>query len=686
MDVSAASQLARDRRGNHSRDKLTTSLAGLNLAAQDQGPVAPPYSASTSTNERFYTPENAGFYQKYDYTPLTPGTLEIRLLKINAFGQHRHSLVSKVPISHAPRYTALSYCAGDPNDVSKVWVDGLQFNAFRTLAVAIEDACQFQRESAPDTIFYLWADQICINQSDKSERTHQVNIMREIYGRAHQVLISLKLSFKLYDEGPWHEGCQKLISLLASDGLRSVRTQLRTESTADPNYILFWSVFHAITRCQWWQRAWTFQEFLMADRATFMLFTGTMFAYLKWKQVQLILQVFVEDLHSHKRMLGSLLTEVDKLPEDDYQLALYVLKLLAIDPNSYSGSVLTRTEARKLWQERNDATGRYIHRVEDFPTNHGMLTTRAQGRHSARTTAVLSDTKQENRNRILWAEFASLAANMDDRWTIVQFVLRSKTTYDRDTPMRLSQLMEHAHNCLSSDPRDKIYAFLGLAEPGHGIEPAYDVTLNTVRIRTAQAVMRMEKSLDILISAAENTHVNTADDPLPSWVPEFWSASSERNPVVQAFREKANLNGRIYGAGGVVFQHPDFMEDLYGNPDRIMVAQGLYLDTLSKLLYDDDDDDDDDIVRIFGGKVFGLDLNFLVPSRSQRGDEVWVLVGAREPFVLRRHNSDLTIIGNAMVQQRDEQGSYIESSVMMGSLHESYAQGEQVRAEYLRLI
>ncbi|RBR08527.1 uncharacterized protein FIESC28_10217 [Fusarium coffeatum] len=40
---------------------------------------------------------------------------------------------------------------------------------------------------------YLWIDSICINQSDISERTHQVGMMREIYSAASRVLIYLSV-------------------------------------------------------------------------------------------------------------------------------------------------------------------------------------------------------------------------------------------------------------------------------------------------------------------------------------------------------------------------------------------------------------------------------------------------------------------------------------------------------------
>jgi hypothetical protein len=55
----------------------------------------------------------------------------------------------------------------------------------RNLHAALNDLRYKDRERI------LWADALCINQSDLVERTHQVSLMSSVYGRAALVIVWL---------------------------------------------------------------------------------------------------------------------------------------------------------------------------------------------------------------------------------------------------------------------------------------------------------------------------------------------------------------------------------------------------------------------------------------------------------------------------------------------------------------
>jgi hypothetical protein len=81
-------------------------------------------------------------------------------------------LVDKVALSRIDGlYCALSYCAGKPSETRVILVDGLLFNAFASLERAIRLALECWTSRNPGKELLLWADQICINQSDHRERT-----------------------------------------------------------------------------------------------------------------------------------------------------------------------------------------------------------------------------------------------------------------------------------------------------------------------------------------------------------------------------------------------------------------------------------------------------------------------------------------------------------------------------------
>jgi len=196
--------------------------------------------ANRRTEDNFCTPKNDFFYKNSPYLPLDPSGQELRLLKIHSrkpYAQHVLANPEWAPINQAdgkplqinvqnlgnliasnpelgisdpnmpvlaveildkaplPRvdgdYWALSYCAGKPTNTALMLVDGLPFNAFANLEHAIDQALQYWNSKHPNKECFLWADQICINQRDDTERTNQVNMMRRIYQRSGETLICL---------------------------------------------------------------------------------------------------------------------------------------------------------------------------------------------------------------------------------------------------------------------------------------------------------------------------------------------------------------------------------------------------------------------------------------------------------------------------------------------------------------
>ncbi|KAI0551408.1 heterokaryon incompatibility protein-domain-containing protein [Xylaria curta] len=60
-----------------------------------------------------------------------------------------------------------------------------------------------RRLRTPNAIVRIWVDAICINQQDKAERAYQVGMMRDIYQNSNEVLIWLGESGSYDDMGDW---------------------------------------------------------------------------------------------------------------------------------------------------------------------------------------------------------------------------------------------------------------------------------------------------------------------------------------------------------------------------------------------------------------------------------------------------------------------------------------------------
>lgn len=85
-------------------------------------------------------------------------------------------------IADAPPCVALSYTWGDPQPTHKIRVNHERFAVRQNL---------YNILTAYHVPEYMWIDQICIDQDDMRERSHQVNMMSEIYKDCEYVVVWL---------------------------------------------------------------------------------------------------------------------------------------------------------------------------------------------------------------------------------------------------------------------------------------------------------------------------------------------------------------------------------------------------------------------------------------------------------------------------------------------------------------
>jgi hypothetical protein len=97
--------------------------------------------------------------------------------------------------SATPDYRALSYTWGPPSPVRTIEVDGKLFVVRQNLYNFMNNfRARLVEFSGKEEEQWLWIDQICIDQARTKERNHQVEMMSEIYRRAHYVYLWLGAS------------------------------------------------------------------------------------------------------------------------------------------------------------------------------------------------------------------------------------------------------------------------------------------------------------------------------------------------------------------------------------------------------------------------------------------------------------------------------------------------------------
>ncbi|KAG0650479.1 Heterokaryon incompatibility protein [Hyphodiscus hymeniophilus] len=118
-------------------------------------------------------------------TPLDVSAPYIRILKLHPDGNDTPITCSLqvVSLDDHPDYETLSYVWGDSKKTKPITVGGAIFNATENLFEFLN--CLRHRT----TTRLLWADAICIDQSNNEERGRQIALMTRVYRQAKEALI-----------------------------------------------------------------------------------------------------------------------------------------------------------------------------------------------------------------------------------------------------------------------------------------------------------------------------------------------------------------------------------------------------------------------------------------------------------------------------------------------------------------
>jgi hypothetical protein len=205
----------------------------------------------------------------YEYKPFTTDT-SIRILALlPAEKEDRiECQLSIIERDQAPPYKALSYAWGRPTDTRLIVCGGKKLKIPANLRNAL------WRIRDPAEIQLLWADAVCINQSDEQERGHQVKYMGSIYSNAEQILVWLGSDasdvFDCFDDAKEFEEAEALFDTIyaAVDSINSQEPSMQVCSNVprfqlgdlDHDACYAWTTFAKLLDRPWFSRLWVVQE------------------------------------------------------------------------------------------------------------------------------------------------------------------------------------------------------------------------------------------------------------------------------------------------------------------------------------------------------------------------------------------------------------------------------------------
>lgn len=438
------------------------------------------------------------------YEPLRHEKREIRLLYIMPREFRRatdRELVSCFTVvqqlDNAEPFTALSYVWGDAKDTLPITLNNQVIQVTRNLATALKhiehDRCRWG-------IRVFWIDALCINQEDNLEKSHQVQMMGDIYGRASRVLSWLGQATRLTVPAfRWIRSWVNLLTVRYENAYpdRNFGQDLHVVSRSESNQIrtihgaIYRTILPEIERLQqhlhllddcrrmcnntYWQRVWILQE--------------------------------ISNFPSVRPYLGC------------YSINFLYMNLFCVINNA-------------IWSccVANLATG-----LNPQPTGHLSSYINSLG--------LTDDSK-------LWLSFQMVALAA---WgaTLYQIIGGTITCQDIESTsgfQRFESAEPRDSGFQSTKPEDRVFALLGLASdaPLLGLTPDYTRGVREIYTETAYAILRVRGDLALFSYCRIPNPVQR----LPSWVPD-WSMSLATRPFtsfIDHFRylsglsEEANLN------------------------------------------------------------------------------------------------------------------------------------------------
>jgi hypothetical protein len=250
--------------------------------------------------------------------------------------------------------------------------------------------------------------------------------------------------------------------------------------------------------------------------------------------------------------------------------------------------------------------------------------------------------------------------------SVISSMVKGKRNIRRT--LDLKSLLEHSRNCIASDPRDRMYAFLGLAHRGYAIVPDY-ATRNTVvhaLINTARRIIEYERNLSIL------EHVCHGREQLgcflPTWVPDWTSKATDCGFGKLDSPWITGPAGSPFNASKDLCTEAEFREDEANQSNVDLKIKGIFVDILDEL--EEPPKDCPDLQSFL--TPCGLRIHTAKSARLD--DEVWILHGASRPMILRPEGDDdvYGFLGGALVFELS--GNF--SGIMYGQKIELAEQGK----------
>jgi hypothetical protein len=447
--------------------------------------------------------------RQYLYRPFeTKNSIRLFQLKPGSREDPIEGRLICVSFDSRPKYEALSYAWGNSATRHHILTDE------GTIPMTASVRSALTRLRLQGRVRVLWIDALCINQGDNDEKSEQILLMPKIYSSALRVVVDLG------EQSDRSDLAIKLIVKIASTSFYAFSGNFLSDSALitfglPHGQAKIWKDLRAFWARPWFRRIWVIQEFVLAKDVTMIcgewegsweIFSDATVKINEYRLLRLNSNLQVGDsLKANVGLLLMLLICAQRVLGDRSEYLVYRLtKLLELDDSA----------------------------LKEAEVGEPYLATMA--------TVFKSNPNISN-------EFSKLRQNdAFDRFAYFGLP-RSKTGVRKSPGLPLIELITWAETAEATNPRDRLFALLSLAndldeEELQLLRPHYMEPVKSVVCRYASVLVRKGCCMKILYHAFLQPEPNG----LPSWAGDWITPA---NPISKK-THVADMGPDIYKAGG----------------------------------------------------------------------------------------------------------------------------------------
>jgi hypothetical protein len=362
----------------------------------------------------------------------------------------------------------------------------------------------------------IWADALCINQADLDERAAQVKLMGRLYKSASIVLAWVGKYDRLSELAIEAMGMIldfDATRLHAQDSHYAEQEEV-TMSSVPGMTVVHWFALFSLFQRLWFRRAWVVQEVVFA-REILMVCGATL------QSMDFILAVaaFLEQ------------TGLD-------------IELCKFGHNFLTNRAVS--DQAQHWEKLSFLSGQLARTTNELKVTPRDALSFILGYHHTRSRLGLCNAglpmvtlvPDEGNNRPSdtgrWALELPEVTHLADHDIVESFSEELGIPgfrFER-RKLHLLSVLSDFRELEATDPRDKIFAFLNLAEDGLGLQPDYNADVKEVFIRATKTMIQKRIGSHLAVLSHVQDFSDTRIQGLPSWVPDF-SARLGRVPFDQ---------------------------------------------------------------------------------------------------------------------------------------------------------